>query len=349
MPHPRAHREVEPRRRVGLVVLIVAPALDAAVRPQTARVPSPRAHLSKDARRRIALSIIVHPPARDRATLAHRARMRRPRAHLRKDSLRRSSPPKAAAPPTGNLPRFPQPASMQIPRANRAESPLRRLRLSVIEHAAPKTPGPPARDRAATLAHRAGEMPAHSNIPERAVRRVRISTPADNPAILPPNRAVVPLPRADSRVAPLRNLKQLRLPTAPAMNATGDVEGASVVAPSIKRDVAVHRSVRGQSVGDAESQKREQQRRKRPVRGLPPPPPAGARAPPRGRRVERRSAGRRRVSRLPLYTHAPPSSYPRSAAGISPSSAPKPLPRRRRTFSARRSRGLPRRFLPAQE
>ena len=357
MPYPSADCEVETRRWVGLVVLIISPALDAAVLPQTARVPRAGAHLSESARRRMALPIVVHPPADDLTILAHSTGMRRPRAHLRKGSLWRVSAPKAAAPPTRNLARHPQPAGMQIPRANRAELPLRRLRLPIVEHAPPKTPGPPAFDRAVVLPHRAGEMPAHRNIPERAVRRVRIPTPADNPAIPPPNRAVVPLPRTDGAVASFRNLQQLRRPATPAVDPPGDVQRASVITPSIKRDVAVRRSRRS-SLGKSQKSKQQRADRKPDQEEFMPPPPPIAQAPPtRGRRVGRRSAGRRRVSRLPLYTHDPPSSYPRkrdpsyprSAAGISPSSAPKPLPRRRRTFSARRSRGLPRRFLPAQE
>ena len=235
-------------------------------------MPSPRAHLRKDARRRIALPIVVHPPADGLATLPHSAGMRRPRTYLHKDSLRRISPPKAPPPPTGNLPRRPQSAGMQIPRADRAELPLRRLRLPIVEHVPPKTAGPPALDRAVALAHRAGEMPAHGNIAERARRRVRIPTPAGDPAVCLADRAVVPFPGADRRVPPLRNLKQLRVSAAPAVDAAGDVQSAGVVASCVERDVAVCRSGRG---GLRESQEREQQRadRQPDQEGFTPPPP----------------------------------------------------------------------------
>ena len=277
MPSPRAHREIASRRRVALIMGVIPPALNAAVLAQPARVPSPRADLRKNARRRVALPVVVHAPADSLTTLAHGAGMRRPRAHLRENALGSVSTPEAAASPASNLARRSQPAGMQIPCADRAELPLWRIRLSVVEHIPPKTAGTPALDRAAHLAHRTGKVPAHRHIHERAVRRVRIPTPADNPAIPPPNRAAVPLPRANRRVAPLRNFKQLRRPIPPAVNPPVVAQRASVIAPGIKRDIAANRRG-GESVGNAKSQKREQQRGKRPEERFTPPPPDRVRA-----------------------------------------------------------------------
>ena len=260
VPHPRAHRDVVPRRSIGLVILIIPPALDAAVLAQPARVPGAGAYLGEDPRRRIALPIVIHPPANSLTTLAHSAGMRRPGAHLRENPLRSVSPPKAAAPPAGNLARRSQPASVQIPRANRAESPLRRLRLPIVEHAAPETLCPPALDRAAHLAHRTSKMPAHGNIAERAARRVRVSAPASDPAILPPDCAVVPFAGADCAVAAFGDFEQICVSVAPATNPAGDVQRASVIAPSIECDVAVRRSRRS---GLGKSQNTKQQRSER--------------------------------------------------------------------------------------
>ena len=85
----------------------------------------------------------------------------------------------------------------------------------------------------------------------------------------------MPLSRADRRVAPLRNLKQLRCPIAPTVDPPGDVQRASVIAPSIKRDVAVGRSGRS---GFGQSQNTKQQRGDRQPdqeEFMPPPPPIG--------------------------------------------------------------------------
>ena len=207
MPRSCTDCEVEPRRSVGLVILIVPPALNCAVFTQPARVPRARAHLREHARRRLTLSIVIHPPALHRATLPHPAGMRRPRAHLREDSLGRISPPKAAAPPASELARRPQSASVQVTGTNRSEFTLRWIRLSVIEDAAAEVASSPALDRAVALAHRAGEVPAGGDIGERAVRRVRVSAPAGDPAVLPSNRAVVPFPGADRTVAAFGDLK----------------------------------------------------------------------------------------------------------------------------------------------
>ena len=285
MPHPRTHREIAPRRSVGLVILIIPPALHHPRLPQPARMPSPRAHLSESTQRRVALPIVIHPPANGLTTHTHRAGMRSPRAHLRENPLRSISAPKAATPPTGNLSRSTQSAGMQIPRANRAEFSLRRLRLPIVKHIPPKATGSPALDRAVALTHRAGKMPACGNIAERAVRRVRIPTPASDPTILPPNRAVVPLSGADRRVTSLRNLKQLRSPFPPTVNAPGDVQRASVVAPGVKRDVAAHRSRRS-SPGKSQNTKQQRSDRQPDQEGFMPPPPPIAQVPPtRGKRV----------------------------------------------------------------
>ena len=201
--------------------------------------------------------------------------MRRPRAHLRKDTLRRVSAPKAATPPAGDFARRSQSAGMQVAGADRAEFAFWRLSLPVIEHVPPEAAGPPALDRVVALADCAGEVPAGGNVNECAVGRVRIPTPTGDPTILPPNRAVVPLPRADRRVAPRRSLLQLRRPAPPAVDATGDVQRASVITSGIKRDVAVRRRVRSQGVGNAKCQEREQQRgdREPDQEGFMPPPP----------------------------------------------------------------------------
>ena len=166
---------------------------------------------------------------------------------------------------------------MQIARADCAELAVGRVHLSVIKDAAPETAGAPALDRTVVLTHRAGEMPARRNIHERAVRRVRVPTPANNPAIHPPNRAVVPLPRADIAVAPLRNLKQLRRPTAPAVDAAGDVQGAGVVAASVQRDVAICGSGRG-GLCEGQGGKQQSGDRKPDQEGFMPPPPDRASA-----------------------------------------------------------------------
>ena len=167
-----------------------------------------------------------------------------------------------------------QSAGVQIAGADGGEFAIGRLDLSIVEDAAAEVVGAPALDLTA-LSHRAGEMPAHGNINERAVRRVRVPAPASDPAVLLPNRAVVPFPGADIAVAPPRNLKQLRRPTAPTVNATSDVQRAGVIASGIKRDVAARR---GGSGGLGEGQGGEQQRgdRNGDQEGFtPPPPPIG--------------------------------------------------------------------------
>ena len=115
-------------------------------------------------------------------------------------------------------------------------------------------------------------MPTRRNVNERAVRRVRISAPTGDSAVLLADRAVVPFPGADRRVAPLRNLKQLCRSAAPAVDSAGDVQSAGVIAAGVERDVAVWRGGGG---GLGESQESEQQRgdREGDQEGFMPPPP----------------------------------------------------------------------------
>ena len=87
----------------------------------------------------------------------------------------------------------------------------------------------------------------------------------------------MPLPRANRRVAPLRSLQQLPRPTAPAVDPPGDMQRASVITPSINRDIAARRSRRS-SPGKSQNTKQQRNQGKPDQEGFTPPPPDRASA-----------------------------------------------------------------------
>ena len=138
----------------------------------------------------------------------------------------------------------------------------------------------------------------------------------------------MPVAGAEGAVATVGDLEQVRVSIAPAVDSAGAVQGAGAVAAGVEGDVAVCRGGCG-GLGEGQEGKEQGGDREGDQEGFTPPPPPIGCAPPRcGGRGGWWSRSRQRVSRLPLYTSAPPPSYPRPAAGISLGSASKPLPRR---------------------
>ena len=85
----------------------------------------------------------------------------------------------------------------------------------------------------------------------------------------------MPLSGADGAVAAFGDLKEICWTTAPAVDSAGDVEGAGVVAASVKGDVAVCGGGCG-GLGEGQGGEEQGGDRESDQEGfLPPPPPIG--------------------------------------------------------------------------
>ena len=146
----------------------------------------------------------------------------------------------------------------------------------------------------------------------------------------------MPVSGADGYVAAFGDLKEICWSAAPAVDSACDVQGAGVIAARVEGDVTVGRSRCG---GLGEGQEGEEQGgdREGDQEGVMPPPPDRVSAA-AARRAWWATVRKLAMCVTPQTLHQRnPFVIPALVSGISPSSAPKPLPRRRRMFSVRRA------------